>query len=49
MITSLIEILELLNFGHMTTYTIQFEPREKILLLTSWTEIMKFYEVMPLF
>ena len=38
MITSLIEILELTNFGHVTTPIISFEPRDKILLVTSWTE-----------
>ena len=31
MITSLIEMLELPNFGHMTTSTIYFESRDKIL------------------
>ena len=40
MITSVTEILELPNFGHMTTFTLQFESREKILLVTLWTEIM---------
>ena len=40
MITSLKEILELPNFGHMTTPTIQFQSRDKILLGTSWTETM---------
>ena len=40
MINSLIEILELPNFGHMTTSTISFEPCDKILLETSWTGIM---------
>ena len=40
MITSLMEMLELPNFGHMTTSTMQFESREKILLQTSLTEIM---------
>ena len=29
MITSLIEMLELLNFGYMTTSTIKFESYEK--------------------
>ena len=38
--TSLIEMLELPNFDHMITFTIQFESRDKILLLTSWTEVM---------
>ena len=38
MITSLIEILELLNFGHMTTSTTKFESRDKTLLVTSWTK-----------
>ena len=32
MMTSLIEMLELPNFGHMITFTIQFELRDKILL-----------------
>ena len=40
MITSLIEMLELPNFGHMTTSTILFESRDKILLVKLWTEIM---------
>ena len=39
-ITSLIERLELQNFGHMPKSTIQFEPRDKILFVTSWTGIM---------
>ena len=33
--TSLIEMLEIPNFGHMTTYTITFKLRDKILLVTS--------------
>ena len=40
MVTSLIEMLELRNFGHLTTYTVWFESTYKILLMTSWTEIM---------
>ena len=40
MITSLIEMLELPNFGHMKTSIIQFESGDKILLVTSWTNIM---------
>ena len=40
MITPLMQMLELPNFGHMTTPTIQFKSRDKILLVTSWTEIM---------
>ena len=35
MITSLIEMLELPNFGHMTTSTMVFESRNKIQLLLS--------------
>ena len=35
MITSLVEMLELPNFGF-----IYFESRNKILLMASWTEIM---------
>ena len=40
MITSLIEMLDLSNFGHMTTSTKQFDSRDKVLSVTSWTEIM---------
>ena len=40
MITSLIEMLELPNFDHMTTSTIKFKSRDKNLLVTSWTEVM---------
>ena len=40
MITSLIEILELPNFGHMTTSTIYFGSRDKILQMKSWAEIL---------
>ena len=40
MITSVIEMLELPNFGRMTPSTIYFESRDKILLLTSQTKIM---------
>ena len=35
MITSLIEILELPKFGHMTTSTIKFDSLDKILLMAS--------------
>ena len=35
MITSLTEMLELPNFGNMTTSTIEFESHDKILLVTS--------------
>ena len=40
MITSLIETLNLLNFGDMTITAIKFESRDKILLVTSRREIM---------
>ena len=40
MITSLTEMLELPNFGHMTIFTLQFESRDKILFVTSWSEII---------
>ena len=40
MIISLIEMLELPNFGHMTTSTMKFESLDKILLITPWTEAM---------
>ena len=39
MITSLTEMLELPNFGRMTTFTL-FELRDKIGLVTFWVEIM---------
>ena len=35
MITSLTEMLELPNFGPVTKFTLQFESRDKILLMTS--------------
>ena len=40
MITSLTEMLELPNFDHMTTFTLQYESRDNILLVKSLTEIM---------
>ena len=40
MIISFVEMLELPNYGHMTTSTIQFELCDKFLLVTSWTETM---------
>ena len=40
MLTSLIEMLELPSFGHLTTCTIWFESRDKILLVAPWPEIM---------
>ena len=39
-ITSLIEMLELPNFGHMIASTIWLDSPKKILLVTSWTEVM---------
>ena len=42
MITSLIEIPELPNFAHMTTTTLETESGDKILLITSWAEIIYF-------
>ena len=33
-------MLELPNFDHITTYTVLFDSRDKILLVTSLTEIM---------
>ena len=32
-------MLQLPNFGHMTAFRIQFESRDKILLVMSWIEI----------
>ena len=40
MITSFTEMLELSNFDHMTIFTLSFESRDKITLVTSWTENM---------
>ena len=39
MITSLIELRGLPNFGQMATSTIKFESLDKILLMKPWTEI----------
>ena len=39
MMTYVIKMLKLPNFSHMTTSAIQSESRDKILLMTSWTEI----------
>ena len=36
-------MLELPNFGHVTTSTIQFESRDKIWLVMPLTEIMTLY------
>ena len=33
-------MLELPNFGQMTTSAIQFESRDKALVVMSWAEIM---------
>ena len=33
-------MLELPKLGHMTTSTISFGPRDKILLVSSWTAIL---------
>ena len=38
MITSLIKMLELANFSHLTTFTILFEERDKMYLMMSWTK-----------
>ena len=40
MMTSYIEMLQLPNFGDMTTHIIQFDLHDKLLLVTSWTEII---------
>ena len=37
MITFFIEVLELKNFGRMTTSAILFESRDKTLMMTLWT------------
>ena len=38
--TSFIEMPQLPILGHVTTSAIQFDSSNKILLVTSWTEIM---------
>ena len=40
MITLLIEMMQLPNIGHMTTFIVKFESYDKNLLVTSWAEIM---------
>ena len=40
MITFLKGMLEVRNFDCITTYTIQFDSRDKKMLVTSWIEIM---------
>ena len=40
MIISVIKMLESPNFDHMTTFTISFDERNIILLVTSWVKIM---------
>ena len=40
MITYLIEMLKLPNFGHMAIFTMYFGACDKILLMTSWPRIM---------
>ena len=40
MITSLIGMPELPNFGHVITSKTKFELRDEILLMTSWKEII---------
>ena len=42
MITSLIVVLDLPNFGHMSTFTKWFESRHKILLVAPLAEILTF-------
>ena len=46
-IISLIEMLELPNFGRLFASTIQLKSHGKILLETSWTEIMTSYFKIP--
>ena len=43
MITSLIEMLPLPSFGHLTTSTIQFESHDKTLLMAPWIKIGRHY------
>ena len=40
MITSVIEMAKLPNFGHLTTSTVEFESSNKILLVTPKTEVL---------
>ena len=46
MITFFIDMLQLPNFDHITTFTIKFKSHDKNLLVTSWTEIMTPYSVL---
>ena len=39
-------MLQLPNFGQMTTSTVEFESRDKTLLVTSCTEIMMFENIL---
>ena len=39
MATTLTEMLELPNFGLMTTFTILIESNDEIFFVTSWTEM----------
>ena len=43
MVTSLKEMLELLNFGHMNTFTIKFQLCDKILYVISWTSFIRLH------
>ena len=47
MITSLTEMLELPNFVHMTAFTLWFKSPDKILLVSSTTEIMTSWPFFP--
>ena len=40
MMTSLIVMLKLPNFGNMTAATVRLKSHDEISLVTSWTEIM---------
>ena len=35
MVTSLIEIMELTNFGHLNTSTIEFDSNDNVLLMST--------------
>ena len=37
-------MLEVAHFGHMSTTSIEFEPSDEILLMTSWAEIIRNFQ-----
>ena len=48
MATSLIEIIVLTNFGHLTTSTIEFDSNNKVLLMSTGGHVILFYFRIPI-